>query len=529
MSHPKLAINIKRIGPAERHEFEAVLTRTDTSAEISANTFIFSPDLLLDKEPQWMLDKAIPRRVDDALRGEQTVAEWKAEQAQKLAIYGQRLYRFLFGDGQALESFLKYNDAYARSAHLTLALHSSAAALWRLPWEYIHDGHDFMALHGHFQLSRRPHELGDLARQPGPAPPAPAGRSSPPQKIRLTGYGRRDQRDPGRAGRGGTGGPSTVQYLDDATLENIGAAPAQSSTPTSSITPDTASTARIKRMRAAAAATWLLENENGTTQLADIAALRPHLHHAPDLRLAVLSGCQTAQTSAGDAFSGVATGMLAADIPAIVAMQFSILDNSAIQLARAFYTALARGDSLVAAMAATRLAFWQYEDGPGYDWGVPALYLRVPEMRFGGSSKPRPDRSRRPVRSDTYLDQHRRPAPPPPLCRPQAGTAPDAAGLARQPDVKSTFMRGIGGIGKSSPAAKLAQRPGRQLDGIWSSAAMRWTRSTSRPKLPAFCRAQGEAGHAEAGMLLLNAALEPAERVRRAAQLISGQPLPLCL
>ena len=111
-----------------------------------------------------MLEKAVPRSTDDSLRGDQTVADYQQEQTEKLARYGQRLYGFLFGDGKELQSFLKYNDAYAKSAHLTLALHSSAAQLWRLPWEYIHDGKDFLALHGKFQLSRRPYELGKLVR-----------------------------------------------------------------------------------------------------------------------------------------------------------------------------------------------------------------------------------------------------------------------------------------------------------------------------------------------------------------------------
>ena len=113
-----------------------------------------------------MLDKAVPRSIDDSLRGDQTVADYQQEQTEKLAEYGHRLYGFLFGDGKELQSFLKYNDAYAQRAHLTLALHSSAAILWRLPWEYIHDGKDFLALHGKFQLSRRPYELGKLERDP---------------------------------------------------------------------------------------------------------------------------------------------------------------------------------------------------------------------------------------------------------------------------------------------------------------------------------------------------------------------------
>ena len=88
-----------------------------------------------------------------------------------------------------------------------------------------------------------------------------------------------------------------------------------------------------------------LEDEAGQSRPAGIDELRPHLPQAPNLRLVLLSGCQTAQTSDQDAFSGVATGLLAADIPAVVAMQFRIWDSSGIALAGAFYAALARGDS----------------------------------------------------------------------------------------------------------------------------------------------------------------------------------------
>jgi CHAT domain-containing protein len=84
-----------------------------------------------------------------------------------------------------------------------------------------------------------------------------------------------------------------------------------------------------------------LENDCGQTRRADIDDLRPHLQNATELRLVVLSGCQTAQTSAVDAFRGVATGLLQANLPAVLAMQFSILDQSGIVLARALYAALA--------------------------------------------------------------------------------------------------------------------------------------------------------------------------------------------
>jgi CHAT domain-containing protein len=82
-----------------------------------------------------------------------------------------------------------------------------------------------------------------------------------------------------------------------------------------------------------------LEDDLGQTRPAGIDELQPHLTAARDLRLVVLSGCQTGQTSDRDAFRGVAAGLLKLDVPAVVAMQFAILDNSAIKLAGAFYSA----------------------------------------------------------------------------------------------------------------------------------------------------------------------------------------------
>ena len=163
MPLPQLIVEIQQ---TDKDRYLAVIRRDDSNAEVCRNTFTFDPDLLIDMEPQWMLDKAVPRTISDALRGDQTPSKYAETQANKLAEYGQRLYSFLFGDGTELQSFLKFNDAYAQSAHLTLALHGNAAVLWRLPWEYIHDGQDFLALHGKFQLSRRPHELGRLERDP---------------------------------------------------------------------------------------------------------------------------------------------------------------------------------------------------------------------------------------------------------------------------------------------------------------------------------------------------------------------------
>ncbi|MCA9942627.1 MAG: CHAT domain-containing protein [Anaerolineales bacterium] len=520
MPHPQLIITIKRIGDAARHEYEATLIRADNSAEICVNTFTYRPDLLIDMEPQWMLDKAVPRRIDDVLRSGQTAADFAAEQAQKLAEYGRRLYSFLFGDGQDLQNFLKFNDAYAKSAHLTLSLHGNAAVLWRLPWEYIHDGQDFLALHGKFQLSRRPHELGRLAPDPVQLPlrllvivSSPEDQAELNTEKELSAI----QEALDEAERHGL---IQTEYLEDATLAEIGATLKNFNPHVLHYTghgvflPDRDKPENGRSYLA-------LEKDNGQTLLAGIKELRPHLQNAPDLRLALLSGCQTAQTSDSDAFSGVATGMLHAGIPAVAAMQFSILDNSGIQLARAFYTALAQGDSLAAAMQATRIALWQFEDGPGYDWGIPALYLRAQELILVDQTSVGTVRATPHPMPSTLINVGGLPLP-----RHFVGRKQERRQLRNALDdnrTKSAFVRGIGGMGKSSLAAKLAQRPGTDLDDILIIRCHEVDPLDIPGKLASFLQAQGVAGHADAGNLLLNPTLDPTERAQRAAQLVANR------
>ncbi|MAT95845.1 MAG: hypothetical protein CL608_01660 [Anaerolineaceae bacterium] len=520
MSHPQLIITIKRIGDAARHEYEATLTRADNNAEICVNTFSYRPDLLIDMEPQWMLDKAVPRRIDDVLRSGQTAAEFAAEQAQKLAGYGRRLYSFLFGDGQDLQNFLKFNDAYAKSAHLTLALHGNAAVLWRLPWEYIHDGQDFLALHGKFQLSRRPHELGRLAPDPVQLPlrllvivSSPEDQAELNTEKELSAI----QEALDDAERHGL---IQTEYLEDATLEEIGATLKNFNPHVLHYTGH--GVFRADRDKPENSRSYLaLEKDDGQTLLAGIKELRPHLQNAPDLRLALLSGCQTAQTSDSDAFSGVATGMLHAGIPAVVAMQFSILDSSGIHLARAFYTALAQGDSLAAAMQATRIALWQFDEGPGYDWGVPALYLRAQEMVLVDQTSVGALRATPHPTLSTLINVDGLLLPPHFVGRKQERRQLRQA--LRDNQTKSAFIRGIGGMGKSSLAAKLAQRPGTDLDGILVIGCHEVDSLDIPGKLASFLQSQGIPGHAEAGNLILDSRLDPTERAQQAAQLVANR------
>jgi hypothetical protein len=225
MLPPEIMVTIRQTGsqPDGSNPYLAVTARS-SGDEICSNSFDFQPDLLIDIEPQWMLEKAVPRHHGETVKRGPADAGRLTDEEAKLAAYGQRLYGFLFGDGQKLEAFLEFNDSYRRQARLTLALHGNAAALWRLPWEYLHDGHDFLVLHGRFLLSRVPHGLGEMQPSPAPLPLrilvviAAPDDQKPLDTEEEIGVIQTALDEAVRAGR------VQVEYLDDATLPAIGEA-----------------------------------------------------------------------------------------------------------------------------------------------------------------------------------------------------------------------------------------------------------------------------------------------------------------
>jgi CHAT domain-containing protein len=77
------------------------------------------------------------------------------------------------------------------------------------------------------------------------------------------------------------------------------------------------------------------------------------------LRLVVLNTCEGARTSTVDPFAGTATTLVrAGNLPVVVAMQFEISDTAAIAFAQGFYSALAAGRSVDAAVIQARLAIF---------------------------------------------------------------------------------------------------------------------------------------------------------------------------
>ena len=94
-----------------------------------------------------------------------------------------------------------------------------------------------------------------------------------------------------------------------------------------------------------------------------------------DLRVVVLNACQGAQTSVKNPFAGTAPRLVQAGIPAVLAMQYSISDQAALDFSSEFYKTLADGFPIDAAMNEARRAV--YFNGNVIEWGTPVLFMRA--------------------------------------------------------------------------------------------------------------------------------------------------------
>lgn len=105
-----------------------------------------------------------------------------------------------------------------------------------------------------------------------------------------------------------------------------------------------------------------------------------------DVRLIVLSGCQTAMTKTNDPFSSVAGALVKKGIPSVIAMQQSIRDDSANIFASRFYKALATGQPIDIALGEARLSMERpSKENPDHslvDWGIPVLISSVWDLNL---------------------------------------------------------------------------------------------------------------------------------------------------
>lgn len=106
------------------------------------------------------------------------------------------------------------------------------------------------------------------------------------------------------------------------------------------------------------------------------------LKNEPMVRLVTLNACNTAATSivtGADPFAGVATALVIAGVPAVIAMQFPVSDSAAIAFSARLYSEIGMGRSIESSVDSGRRKIKALRPGQ-HEWATPVLFLRDPAL-----------------------------------------------------------------------------------------------------------------------------------------------------
>jgi hypothetical protein len=115
--------------------------------------------------------------------------------------------------------------------------------------------------------------------------------------------------------------------------------------------------------------------DDGQAHLVSATSLGRLLDDHYPLRLVLLNACEGARSAMG-ALSSSAEVLVQRGVPAVVAMQYQITDEAAVQFSHAFYAAVASGQSAVASLTEARIAM-SVANERSVEWAVPVLHQRA--------------------------------------------------------------------------------------------------------------------------------------------------------
>ena len=112
------------------------------------------------------------------------------------------------------------------------------------------------------------------------------------------------------------------------------------------------------------------------------------------LRLTLLNACEGARGHEQSIFSSTASALVQRGLPAVLAMQYEISDQAAIEFTTSFYSALVANLPVDAAVSEARKAI-SLADPESMEWGTPALFMRAPDGVIWKVEKEEPTVGRR--------------------------------------------------------------------------------------------------------------------------------------
>jgi len=369
---------------------------------------------------------------------------------------GKMLYNTLFS-GELGNYFNKrFYEAQGKNYGLRISMQFSddVPEIAALPWEYLHNGQDFLVMKRSFLLSRLPtgvmktksHPLDSILRMlviiSSPDDPSISPlNTEKEQEIILEALDKlqRDQK-------------IIVDFTEDATFENIQEYLNEQNYHIVHFAGHGINTDGEGYL--------VFETEDRKARRINNNRIA-NLFSDIGIRLVVLSSCQSAKGSNKEAFRDLASMLSKRGIPAVVAMQYPLLDEVATKFAQIFYRTIASGKSIDVALTEARIAMKNCEKSNDIDFATPVLYLSDSNCVEVGNIKP--ESAETMIKPRLLLDL--------PMM--------DKGFIARQRELrilekefKSDIKRvalvhGFGGIGKTVLATRLALKMDKYFDGIF--------------------------------------------------------------
>jgi hypothetical protein len=297
---------------------------------------------------------------------------------------GEKLFEALFPDN--LEDVYRSSMGFARGAGQGLRIRlrlTDAPQIAALPWEYLRDPQRdiFFAISSDTPLSRfiEPQQL-------FAPPPIPEG------KLRLLSVVS-DPQDPEAYGLEPLATEAELNTLDQA-LQRLKTGNLLEEIPPlrHAVRADISEALREHRPHVLhliahgvfdkGQGKLILEDEGHYALPTSDRAFREFLEGYPEVRLVVLNACQGATRDAGNAMVGMGPQLVSRGVPAVVAMQYAVLDRAATSFTREFYRALAHWYPIDVALSQARRAVYLDYGLDRRDWGVPVLFMRDRDGRL---------------------------------------------------------------------------------------------------------------------------------------------------
>jgi len=370
--------------------------------------------------------------------------------------FGKILYETVFSGKLGNYFNIRLNEAQDEDCGLRVSLQISEdiPEIITLPWEYLHNGEEFLVTGRNILLSRLPLGVKKTEFKPldsilrmlviisGPDDPSVSPlNTEKEQEIILEAINKlhKEQR-------------IKVDFTEDATFENIQYYLTEQNY---HIVHFTGHGICIEGK-----GNLVFETEDRKVNLIDNKTLA-NLFSDKGIRLVVLNSCESAKGSNKEAYSDIASELLRQGVPAVVAMQYSVLDDVAIQFALNFYKAITNEESVDCALEEARKIIHKSEQSNGLEFATPVLYLsdyncvRVGEIKeehaeFGNKSMMLADMQ---VMKTGFVARNR-----------------ELRNLERdfRTDLKRVaVIHGLGGMGKTVLAIRFAQRVSEHFDGVF--------------------------------------------------------------